>query len=64
MNRLAKLLGLSGDEKELDLHDLAPEGTETLVREVPVDDIHTNPFQPRRWFREEALAELAASVKE
>ena len=64
MNRLAKLLGLSGDEKELDLHELAPEGTETLVREVPVDDIHTNPFQPRRWFREEALAELAASVKE
>ena len=56
MNRLAKLLGLSGDEKELDLHELAPEGTETLVREVPVDDIHTNPFQPRRWFREEALA--------
>lgn len=64
MNRLAKLLGLSGDEKEMDLHDLAPEGTETLVREVPVDDIHTNPFQPRRWFREETLAELAASVKE
>ena len=64
MNRLAKLLGLSGGEKELDVRELTPEGTETLVREVSVDDIHTNPFQPRRWFREEALAELAASVKE
>ena len=64
MNRLAKLLGLSGGEKELDVRELTPEGMETLVREVSVDDIHTNPFQPRRWFREEALAELAASVKE
>ena len=65
MNRLAKLLGL-GDEKhkELDVRDLTPEGTETIVREVSVDAIHTNPFQPRRWFREEPLAELAASVKE
>ena len=64
MNRLAKLLGLSGGGKELDVRELAPTGTETMVRDVPVEDIHTNPFQPRRWFREEALAELAASVKE
>ena len=65
MNRLAKMLGLGdGKHKELDVRDLTPEGTETLVREVSVDAIHTNPFQPRRWFREEALAELAASVKE
>lgn len=64
MNRLAKLLGLSGGGKELDVRELAPTGTETMVRDVPVEDIHTNPLQPRRWFREEALAELAASVKE
>ncbi len=64
MSRWAKLLGLGGGDKELDVRDLAPEGRETLVREVSVDSIHTNPFQPRRWFREEPLAELAASVKE
>ena len=64
MSRWAKLLGLSGKEQELDVRDLAPEGSEVKVREVPVDSIHTNPFQPRRWFREEPLAELAASVKE
>ena len=64
MSRWSKLLGLSRPDKELDVLQLAPEGRETLVREVPVDSIHTNPFQPRRWFREEPLAELASSVKE
>ena len=64
MNRLAKLLGLHGTSKELDVRELAPDAGEMLVREVSVDAIHTNPFQPRRWFREEPLAELAASVKE
>ena len=64
MNRLAKLLGLDVANKELDVRELAPDARETLVREVSVDAIHTNPFQPRRWFREEPLAELAESVKE
>ena len=48
MSRWSKLLGLSRSDKELDVLQLAPEGRETLVREVPVDSIHTNPFQPRR----------------
>ena len=64
MSRWARLLGMGGEKKELDVRELAPEGSETLVREVSVDVIHTNPFQPRRWFREEPLAELAKSVKE
>ena len=64
MSRWGKLLGLGSAGKELDVLELAPEGSETLVREVSVATIHTNPFQPRRWFREEPLAELAASVKE
>ena len=62
MSRWSKLLGLGGG-KELDVRDLAPAAAEVRVREVPVDEIHTNPFQPRRWFREEPLAELASSVK-
>jgi len=64
MSRWAKLFGMDGAARELDVRELAPEGSETLVREVSVEAIHTNPFQPRRWFREEPLAELAASVKE
>ena len=63
MSRWSKLLGLGGG-KELDVRELAPSAAEVRVREVPVDEIHTNPFQPRRWFREEPLAELASSVKE
>lgn len=62
MGRWAKLIGM-GTDKELDVRKLTPEGAEMLVREVPVEEIHTNPFQPRRWFRAEPLAELAASVK-
>jgi len=34
------------------------------VRRVPLDRIARNPRQPRQTFREEALAELAASIRE
>jgi ParB family chromosome partitioning protein len=34
------------------------------ARTVPVSAVHPNPFQPRREFKEEELAELAASIKE
>jgi chromosome segregation DNA-binding protein len=37
---------------------------ETFVREVPISQIRTNPYQPRRQFSEEALEELAASIRE
>src|SRR6056297_2024588 len=34
------------------------------VNEIPVEKITANPFQPRKQFHEEALEELAASIKE
>ncbi|HUE76448.1 MAG TPA: ParB/RepB/Spo0J family partition protein [Longimicrobiales bacterium] len=34
------------------------------ARSVPVSSVHPNPFQPRREFDEEELADLAASIKE
>jgi ParB family chromosome partitioning protein len=37
---------------------------ETLVREIPLAQIRTNPYQPRRQFSEESLEELAASIRE
>lgn len=37
---------------------------ETLVREIPIVQIRTNPYQPRRQFSEESLEELAASIRE
>ena len=62
MGSWVKLLGI-GANREPDVRELAP-AAGSAVRDVPVEAIHTNPFQPRRWFREEALAELAASVRE
>ncbi|MGL5681475.1 MAG: ParB/RepB/Spo0J family partition protein [Marinifilaceae bacterium] len=33
------------------------------IQELHLDEIHPNPFQPRKEFDQEALAELAASIK-
>lgn len=38
--------------------------TITAERTVPVDSITPNPHNPRRFFREEELAELAASIRQ
>jgi ParB family chromosome partitioning protein len=36
----------------------------TIVREISVDKIDPNPYQPRKFFDEESLGELAKSIKE
>lgn len=36
---------------------------ESDIKELPVDDIRPNPYQPRKTFNEEALQELAESIK-
>jgi ParB family transcriptional regulator, chromosome partitioning protein len=36
----------------------------TVARSVPVGSVHPNPFQPRREFKEDELADLAASIRE
>jgi len=45
---------------------LTPEGTDrpTGVRQVPLERIEANPDQPRMTFDDDALAELAASIRE
>ncbi len=57
------------EERELSpaiLSLLSPEGTERPlgVRNIPLDRISPNPDQPRMTFDEDALAELAASIRE
>jgi ParB family chromosome partitioning protein len=42
----------------------AGEGAGTALREVPTASIRPNPLQPRTRFDEEAMASLAASIKE
>ncbi len=61
---LGALLDNSGYEAQptYDVNkDLLPTGT---IGKVPVDIIEVNPFQPRSGFDEDALNDLAASIKE
>ena len=50
--RLAKLFGM-----------IEQDDGSAMVREIPVDKIRANPFQPRREFKEEELRELAVSIQ-
>ena len=57
------------EERELSpaiLSLISPEGTERPagIRNVPLERISPNPDQPRMNFDEEALADLAASIRE
>lgn len=36
---------------------------ESDIKEIPIDDIRPNPYQPRKTFNKEALEELAESIK-
>ena len=48
----------------IDLLKPAEPGSVKDVRRMPVDRVHSNPAQPRQRFDEEALADLAASIRE
>jgi ParB family chromosome partitioning protein len=54
-------------EKRMGIRSLIPTGTlagpQEMVQQVPVENLAPSPFQPRRLFREEALAELVESVR-
>ena len=53
------LSALLGDEAE----DYSSEGGNRPALEVPIESLSPNPYQPRRHFDEEAIAELVESIK-
>lgn len=60
------LSSLIGEEKPAEVAAAPPQGSTNLaetIRDIPVNDIHPNTFQPRVRFNERDLAELAASIK-
>lgn len=64
-NKNSKGLGrgidaLFGDYSELDEIDV----TNEMVKEIPLEEIRPNPYQPRKTFDEEALNELADSIRQ
>lgn len=52
----------------LDLQSMEKQIYETASKEeiidIPIEDLRVNPYQPRKYFNDEALSELAASIKE
>ncbi|MEQ8302124.1 MAG: ParB/RepB/Spo0J family partition protein [Cyclobacteriaceae bacterium] len=59
------LSALLSDTPESDsFEEVTPPSTpSSSVNEIPIEQIETNPFQPRTHFEQEALNELAASIK-
>jgi ParB family chromosome partitioning protein len=65
---LSALLGDTPEEEKLEVDVTNPVGSHTTtahenLNEIPLDQIETNPFQPRQHFDQEALRELAESIK-
>ena len=64
---LSALLSDTPDEERLDVDVTSPVGSHTPahenINEISLDEIETNPFQPRQHFDQEALRELAESIK-
>ncbi len=54
-DELARLIGLRRKGEA---------GTRETIREIPIDSIKPNPYQPRETFDEESLKELADSIRE
>ena len=63
MNRQRRNALGRGLDALISVNDVDPGGSST-IREIAIDNIVPNPDQPRTDFDEEALAELAASIRE
>ena len=44
--------------------DIVSSSVESDIKEINIDEIRSNPYQPRKTFNEESLNELAESIKE
>ena len=60
---LEDIEGGMGLDALIDTTPARTQGTST-INEIPLDQIEANPNQPRREFDEEALEELACSIRE
>jgi ParB family chromosome partitioning protein len=67
-NALGRGLGALLQDAETDITSKPSSGSEVAVvgsiSMLPVENIEANPFQPRSYFEEEALKELAESIQE
>jgi len=56
-------VGLAYEQEMVSSEQLSPDTQGTTVEEIDVSDITPNPYQPRKYFDEEALQELSESIK-
>lgn len=63
-NKSKKIGGLGRGMEALFSSYEEPANEHEVVVEISLDDIRPNPYQPRKHFDEEALAELAESIKQ
>ena len=67
MKSFAKFLGLAAQDdeaKKVIIEDALPEETMSGMQIVPIQEVIPNPYQPRKLFNDEALQELAESIRE
>ena len=76
MKNLARLFGLGNDKLPVDKQESAPENQAVVtllppiepntaeVKNLDIQAIIPNPFQPRKLFNDESLQELSLSIKE
>ncbi len=60
---LGRGLGALLEDSEENLMPAKTNGVKSGINEIPIDQIEANPWQPRTDFDEQALAELADSIK-
>ena len=61
---MARRSGLGRGLQALIPTEVAVEGSDSMLRELPIGSVRPNPRQPREHFDEEALNSLTASIKE
>lgn len=64
LGKLLKMTGLHEEKRTEHTHRPRTIVTENAILRVKIEDIFTNPFQPRKQFDQESLWELSESIRE
>ena len=55
---------LESPDTDITSKDISGSYVVGAIADIPIDNIETNPFQPRDEYEEESLSELAVSIKQ
>ena len=63
LGEILEEVGQAYEQEMIDGDEVKPVNRNISIDELDVDKISTNPYQPRKHFDEQALAELSDSIK-